>query len=145
MFPPEGSGCAYNPATKLSNGIGCPQAQTGQSDACRGYCQPLTPNGCDCFGCCVIPGAPTPVWMGATQCAPSTLGDPTKCPPCTLVSSCTNSCDDCELCVGKPAPVPGCTPTEQCPTGETPCGLPGQSPCLGNRYCITGCCIELPS
>jgi hypothetical protein len=37
-----------------------------QTQACIDHCQPLVPNGCDCFGCCVIPGVATPVRLAAT-------------------------------------------------------------------------------
>ncbi|MEI8256797.1 MAG: hypothetical protein WCJ30_14070, partial [Deltaproteobacteria bacterium] len=45
--------------------------------------------------------------------------------------------------VPRPPPTDGGT-SMQCPTGLQPCGLPGQSACPFNYYCITGCCLAAP-
>jgi hypothetical protein len=106
---------------------------------------PITPNGCDCFGCCELPARSNRfVWIGAEQggvgtCDNAHLDDPVACPRCTPVPSCLNRCDACEICAGEVTLGAGCTPS--CSVG-VPCG-PGAS-CSGTSYCITGCCIEVP-
>lgn len=149
-YPPEGSQCAYNPNANIpGTGSTCAQLFVSQSAVCTGYCGPLTPNGCDCFGCCAIPGAPTTVWLGSENpagtgsCNINTLSDPTKCKPCTQVTACLNTCEHCEICVGKPTLPPDCS-SQQCPVGSAPCGQPGQLSCPDNQTCITGCCQTNP-
>lgn len=144
-FPPEGPTCSYDPSVKLGGNTSCDDALASQPVACRESCLPLTPNGCDCFGCCVFSGAPTPVWIGKEGCTSEFVGDPTKCPPCTLVSGCSNACDDCEVCVDKGVPSSSCTPAEQCPDGAAACGVPGLLSCTQGSYCITGCCVVVPA
>ena len=80
-----------------------------QSQACINFCRKLVPNGCDCFGCCVVPGAPTPIRLAAT-CTAADFGNPAKCPPCTQVTQCSNPCEHCEICIGKPTLPADCTP-----------------------------------
>jgi hypothetical protein len=149
-YPPEGSQCAYNANASIPGYNGsCNTAYTTQSAQCLNFCGPLTPNGCDCFGCCVIPGAPTTVWLGSENpagtgsCNINTVNDPTKCKPCTQVAACINSCENCEICIGKPGLPPECQ-SQQCPPGKTPCGLAGQAPCPFGNTCITGCCVPNP-
>ncbi len=148
-YPPEGSQCTYDAnANTPGTSRTCSQLFTTQSNVCAAYCGPLTPNGCDCFGCCVIPGAKTPVWLGSESpkgtgsCSEKTVGDPTLCKPCTQVPSCLNACDHCEVCVGKPLPA-DCV-TQTCPPGRQLCGGAGQSPCPVGQTCITGCCANNP-
>jgi hypothetical protein len=148
-FPPEGSQCAFDPnANTPGTNQSCSQLLSSQLQQCLNYCRPLTPNGCDCFGCCEIPGAPTTVWLGSENpsgvgsCNINTVSDPTKCKPCTQVPSCLNTCDTCEICVGRPLP-PECS-SQSCPAGVQPCGLPGQPLCPANFSCITGCCFPSP-
>src|SRR5262249_22073715 len=150
-YPPEGSGCSYKPNAKISGYSGtCADAFAAQSAQCLSYCLPLTPNGCDCFGCCSIPGAPTTVWLGSENphgtgsCNLKTLDDQTKCKPCTQVPSCLNPCDTCELCVGKTT-LPVTCLEQTCPAGLQKCGMPGQQPCAAGWSCITGCCQQNPT
>jgi hypothetical protein len=149
-YPPEGSQCEFNPNANIPGYTGdCMTAFNTQSAQCLSYCGPLTPNGCDCFGCCVIPGAPTTVWLGSENppgtgsCNSGTLDDPTMCKPCTQVQACLNTCDICEVCVGKPNLPPECL-EQDCPPNVQKCGLPGQAPCPDGFTCITGCCQENP-
>ena len=153
-FPPSGDErCAYNPGLFTTpTGAGCVQLMQQQSAACRNYCMPLTPNGCDCFGCCLLGGKY--VWLGSTEnnvgsCSRDTVSDPAACHPCTPVASCLNGCADCEICVGRELPAASCNPPDagfsgQCPTDVQPCGLKGQEPCPSGKFCITGCCIDVP-
>ncbi|NUO54035.1 MAG: hypothetical protein HOV80_34755, partial [Polyangiaceae bacterium] len=128
--------------------------------ACHDYCGPLTPNGCDCFGCCELPaGSGSFVWLGSiganenTVCTLNDVTNPDICHPCEPVDDCLNPCDPCEICIGKPLPGPECfggeggggsgaggAPGMQCPDGVQECGLAGQAPCPTGYYCITGCC-----
>lgn len=73
------------------------------AEACVEYCRPLTPNGCDCFGCCTIQredGTTVDVFEAAT-CSLATLDDTDACPRCTKSTACANDCGECELCPGK--------------------------------------------
>lgn len=168
--PQPGKQCPYtgDSTTPPASPATCGEMFAEQSDQCENYCKPLTPNGCDCFGCCAIPGAPTTVFLdskgvdGLGKCTWDKLADPTACHPCTQVAGCLNECDPCEVCVGKPLPGPECNPGSggggqggngqgggdpgsQCPAGVQACGLPGQAPCGTNQFCLTGCCYAVPS
>ena len=150
-YPPEGSQCAYNPNANIPGYPGsCSSAFATQSMTCTSYCGPLTPNGCDCFGCCAIPGAPTTVWLGSENpsgvgsCTLANLNDPTKCKPCTQVAACLNTCEHCEPCIGKPTLPPDCVAVE-CADGVQKCGLPGLPACAAGFTCITGCCQANPN
>ncbi len=172
----NGSKCEYNadpnfipPASPYS----CSEMYNAQSATCQSYCGPLTPNGCDCFGCCELPaGSGKYIWLGSTingvgSCDIANIADPTKCQPCQPVKACLNTCEHCELCLGKDTLPPDCSPPDggpsttssgsttsgtttgsggggQCAPDVQPCGLPGQSPCAAGTYCITGCCQPIP-
>jgi hypothetical protein len=118
-YDPEGMTCSYDPSTKFPMGLGtCPDLFQTQSAACLSYCGPLTPNGCDCFGCCDLPGGSgNYVWLGSTDangvgtCDLAHEADPTACHPCTPVMGCLNTCEHCEICLGKPELPPDCTGT----------------------------------
>lgn len=151
----SGSGVGTNPA--------CPATQ---SQVCYDVCRAVTPNGCDCFGCCSVTlddGGYRDIFLGSEQssgqaCTVETAGDPAKCFSCTKNPSCEKGCSVCQLCLGKTELPPECFPdggtltlpdggmlpdggTLQCPGGEQPCGLPGQAACPAGYYCLTGCCI----
>jgi hypothetical protein len=140
--------CAYDSNYASQHANEC-SVSASQSQFCIDHCSPLVPNGCDCFGCCLIPGAPNPIRLAAT-CTAADFGDPTKCPPCTQVTQCVNTCEHCELCIGKttlPAdcapdggtPVPTCGSYQPCSTVAGPDAVP----CPANTGCITGCCIPI--
>jgi hypothetical protein len=155
-YPPEGMSCEFEPARV--GGTDCPATQ---STLCHDTCAPLTPNGCDCFGCCEFPelagmgpgGGQGYVWLGNLDgngnglCTFADILDPAACPPCTPVADCLNDCLPCEVCIGAPPPGPECFDgdagtTLQCPGGEVPCGLPGQASCAAGSYCVSGCCQD---
>lgn len=170
-YPPEGldsSGkpyCMYDANAKTAGtSKSCAELDATQSKTCDDYCGPLTPNGCDCFGCCELPaGGGKFVYLGSMvngqgSCDIASLSDPAKCKPCTPVKACLNGCGKCELCIGKDKLPDDCHPPDagtdagydggvepQCPTGKLPCGLPGQAACPSGYYCITGCCQPVPS
>lgn len=114
--PEPSSKCKYNPNANVSGTSStCDQLKMMQSDTCTKVCGPLTPNGCDCFGCCELPaGSGKFVWLGSEDeatgqgsCSLDVLDDPTKCEPCIVVPSCFNDCGKCELCIGKkPEDIP---------------------------------------
>jgi hypothetical protein len=169
-------GCTYNHNTHVG-GAPVPAGQNdcdyllmSQPSLCTSFCKPLTPNGCDCFGCCENPydkghyvyaGSVNAAGQGTCKADQTTLMDPTLCKPCTPVPGCQNTCAHCEICFGG-APLPAdCyqsspdmagappstdmaqPPPQQCPPGAQACGLPGQAPCPSGQYCYTGCCGSL--
>ncbi|MCA9664300.1 MAG: hypothetical protein KC503_01895 [Myxococcales bacterium] len=140
--------CPYDPNYK-----NCP---TTQSAACIKNCRALTPNGCDCFGCCqvFINGTPRTIYLGSgPECSVKT---PDKCAECTQVADCNNDCGECELCLGKTiddlpakcfASTPDAGPGQDASAPKLPTCSDGLTPCLANTdcpaglYCVTGCCI----
>lgn len=150
-FHPEGPACAYSAA--LVGSKDCPASQSKQ---CLDICRPLTPNGCDCFGCCTFPqlGAGKFVWIGSMDesnngtCTFADINDPKKCEPCTPVADCFNDCGTCELCLGKTELPPEClgatdmSPPPRCEGNRQPCGLPSDPLCPPAFYCVTGCCVD---
>jgi hypothetical protein len=130
-FDPTASAmCAHDPALAICNG--------SQLESCRQNCRPLTPNGCDCFGCCEVPaGSERFIWLGS--------GNAER--PCTPVEGCQNPCEQCELCVGRPELPATCSPDvgPSCPVGVRACDPLTQDGCAVSEYCITGCCVPLPT
>ncbi len=128
-----------------------PLGTTPFSQQCIDTCAPLTPPGCDCFGCCTLcdnTGCYTVTTNPATapMCDASSIADPTKCPVCTQSTSCGSpECggDTCILCPGQdPADLPAsCNMNPTCPTGTTECGIEGA--CGAGTYCSNGCCIGI--
>ena len=149
--------CPYDQAYASQHTDEC-SFSASQSQTCIDKCQKLVPNGCDCFGCCVVPGAPAPILLAAT-CTAANFNDPTKCPRCTQVTQCSNPCEHCEICIGKPTLPADCTtttpdagtdgpppPPPQCGTDYQPCGPGTPTPadsCPQGLGCITGCCTPL--
>jgi hypothetical protein len=153
---PGGTSCPYDATYK-----NCPKTQSAR---CVRNCQKLAPNGCDCFGCCAVSVAGQQVSvMLVSTCTAAKFGDATACPRCTQNTACVNTCEKCEVCLGRPAPDPSCTATSgadggaadggadggtpviQCAAGITSCGPGGQvaaTACGAGYYCQTGCCIS---
>lgn len=150
----------------LVGGRDCPDTQ---SQLCEEVCVPLTPNGCDCFGCCTFPdlagagpgGEDGYVYIGSESgCTFDTVTNPASCQACTPAASCLNTCGRCEICLGKATLPADCFPGsggsggmsggggaggseggERCAAGQQVCGLPGDEPCESGGFCLTGCCI----
>jgi len=158
QLSPEGDACKFDlgantPGTNLS----CEQLLNQQPATCLEVCPKLVPNGCDCFGCCVLyKGGKEygPVWLGTEDasgnytCTLDKLGAPdqnTACAPCTPVNNeCYNGCGKCELCIGKtiddlppecfpPPPMDGGPPPPP-PDSGTDAGVPPPPP----PQCPTG-------
>jgi hypothetical protein len=162
------NGCTYD-ADLIGQQNYCPDPQPV---GCEEGCGQLTPNGCDCFGCCTFPELNgNYVFLGSFQgntgtCTLEDINDPTLCRPCTPAGNCLNTCERCELCLGKteiPADCLGTggtgggggtggmgggagmggSPGARCPEGKQACGLPGDEPCAAGAFCLTGCCTEI--
>jgi hypothetical protein len=105
----------------------------------------MAPNGCDCFGCCVIDGAPVFLGFSSTgceqpTCAADSLGG---CGSCTIEPDCFNPCEDtaCELCIldDETALAPGCA-APACPDGVDSC-VNAYDDCPVDATCLGGCCL----
>jgi len=159
LDPLEVAECSYD--TDTATAEGCPSCDCEgwfdvQPQLCLDFCLPLTPNGCDCFGCCQLDDTGDWRFLGSPDCNKDDIG---SCSPCTPVPGCLNGCGRCELCLGKTELPPDCTSTWdtdsdttnddtdtenlRCAVGIQPCGLDGDLPCPTGRYCITGCCIDV--
>lgn len=141
-YPPSGEArCEYDPTAP---GLDCDVLNSEQAPTCLETCLPLVPNGCDCFGCCLLGDGKTHFigkGRGALGCQRDALDDPVTCPPCTQVESCLNPCEDCEVCVGRGLPA-GCSGGNICPPGQAACAT--DAPCDFQEYCVTGCCVRAP-
>lgn len=112
-------GCRY-PTSCLLGDTAADDPDCELAQACIDYCARLTPNGCDCFGCCTVQapdGSSVDIFTTST-CSLDTLGDEDACPRCQKSVGCDNPCGECELCPGKTvADLPeSCVPPP--PTGE---------------------------
>jgi len=119
--------CAYD--QNFVNAHGARDCPAEQSQTCSITCKPITPNGCDCFGCCTFPALATAgpggsvgyVWIGnldddnVSTCTLENLTDTAACPPCTPVGNCLNECAHCEICIGKPTLPADCFPPDAGP------------------------------
>jgi hypothetical protein len=143
------------------------------TDACIEFCAPLTPNGCDCFGCCsvALPDGGSVDIMTVGSCSVANVDDEDACPRCVKSDACGNTCGRCELCPGKTAAdLPedcgptgtggsgtggtgatggtatggtGGGPTYSCEGGLQVCGT-GLPSCGLGKYCSQGCCLVEP-
>jgi hypothetical protein len=117
---------------------------------CAMVCGPLTPPGCDCFGCCKIcdPTSNNCYDIAISpavspNCTPDKLADPTVCHTCIPTTACGGlGCGDttCVLCPGQDSSDldPSCTGAT-CPSGITAC--PTGTECAAEQYCSNGCCV----
>ena len=93
----------------------CPEVQPF-AESCEQGCGALTPNGCDCFGCCTFPQLNGGyVYLGSEigsegTCTLNDINDPELCRPCTPAVNCLNECGRCELCLGKTEIPADCFP-----------------------------------
>ncbi len=157
--------CRY-PTACLTGELAQDDEACATTQACRDNCQPRTPNGCDCFGCCAVQlpgGAQVNVIIG-DSCSLEKIGDADACPACTPSDSCSNECGECELCLGKTAAdLPAsCTPEPNEPDPTEPNEPdpieppPAPSPtcdglqdctvstdCASQEFCSLGCCLTI--
>ena len=126
--------CEYDPNKK--------DCDTMQPALCLEVCAALTPNGCDCFGCCNVdtPNGIIQIYLGGNpNCSLQNLG---ACGSCTFQEGCNNSCNPeaCELCFGQTELPPGCD--EAGCDNKIPCKVDkfGNSDCAEGYFCSTGCC-----
>jgi hypothetical protein len=124
-------GCPYDPNKP---GLNC-DLQVPQQ--CLDFCVPLVPNGCDCFGCCLIDDQY--IYLDGANCSLDNLDE---CESCTFHPNCNNTCDGCELCFGEEVLPPECEEPE-CPDDLTPCF--DESACEQGEFCQTGCCVPILS
>ncbi|HEX4340639.1 MAG TPA: hypothetical protein VH062_32245 [Polyangiaceae bacterium] len=157
-------GCRYSTGC-LTGELSPTDKSCAVSATCRKNCMPLTPNGCDCFGCCAVkgPGGDVTNVFIQSSCTYADLGDPKKCPTCTPSAACDNTCDHCELCLGKTSLPADCAPgtggaggaggapgaggaggacvAPVCAQGQQSCGVACLPDCAPGYYCLTGCCV----
>lgn len=134
-------GCRYH-TDCLTGKLPLTSTKCTLSEACIDFCQPLTPNGCDCFGCCSIQRSDktsVDVLTGDT-CSVASVDDSTACPRCTKSAACNNTCGRCELCAGKTVEdLPeDCAGTTTCDDGLQTCSA--TESCAADAYCSQGCC-----
>lgn len=129
---PRGSSCPFDPRRDCTG-------ERGQPPACLEFCGPLVPNGCDCFGCCEIPGGSgnfvfvgSEPERGQPPCSLATADNPGSCRPCTPNRECFNECGRCELCLGRTELPPECFPPPPPSDGGVP-GLPDGGRLDGGR------------
>jgi len=140
-----------------------PFGSTPVPQKCIDVCAPLTPPGCDCFGCCTVcqtSNDPTSCRDVILNPAVSPTCDSTNitsngadgvdgtgdepCKRCVKNTQCGSSeCGGatCILCPGQdPSSLPpSCSGSSTCPTGIIACAADGS--CAANTYCSNGCCI----
>jgi hypothetical protein len=100
--------CSYDPDVNISGTkLTCAELAVEQSSECEDTCGPLTPPGCDYFGCCELPAhSGNYVWIGSEDedgepsCDSQSVLDADKCHPCTPVGAYFKPCGPCELCAG---------------------------------------------
>ena len=120
---------------------------------CIDFCAPITPPGCDCFGCCTICNDDGCFDIltnpeVAPDCTAADAGDPDKCPACTPVQECGGSDEpcyelECQLCPGQTLEdLPeSCGNMNECPGGLMACA--DTSECESGKFCSNGCCINV--
>ncbi len=130
---------AYDPATDCALEASCIEE-----------CAPLTPPGCDCFGCCTVCTA------GTSDCFDILINDAVS-PSCSVDDLASDDCVKCEkseecngggcdpanciLCPGQTDEElpPECGEVNECPEDGATCGT--SADCDANQYCSSGCCI----
>jgi len=129
---------------------GLAETECKPSAQCVSSCKDLTPNGCDCFGCCEMRKDDEKFTVRLVDtCSLDRLDDEEACPPCKRNKECENKCGMCELCPGRgvddlPASCedevePG-GPGYACDEWEV-CGE--ALPCRDDFYCNMGCCLPI--
>lgn len=149
----QGEGCSWNLRCDPENpgaDIGCeyngggPQCSgVNDNTECAKNCGPLTPPGCDCFGCCTVetPEGPIDIFLnGSEDCSLDNLD---ACMVCTSqIEDCGNPCEPngCEICFGESELPEGCDEAE-CDNGAS---CEDGSDCGDFEYCYLNCCYPSP-
>lgn len=151
----EGDDGCFRPTCCLTEGFGgsCPPPGPPPNDCtvsqqCIDFCAPLSPPGCDCFGCCTVCDDTgcydIATGLASDACDAGNLADTTACPRCVKAADCTSECDpaSCILCPGQTTEdlPPECT-EQACPSGSIACDANGN--CGDSQYCSNGCCISI--
>lgn len=139
-------GCRY-PTECLTGELSLDDEACSVTQACRDTCQPRTPNGCDCFGCCAVelPGGGEATVLLTDTCSAEKIGDTEACPVCVPSTECVaappvepdpvDPVDPGTPDAGSPDPVdPECN-------GRTQCDEAGGCP-VGD-FCSQGCCLVI--
>jgi hypothetical protein len=127
------------------------------SPKCQMNCGPLTPPGCDCFGCCTVCNATgcRDIMLNpliSPTCDQSNITDPgpdgvdntgdEPCKRCVKSTCGSEECggETCILCPGQdPSTLPSSCSGAACPAGIEACAADGS--CPAGTWCSTGCCI----
>ena len=136
--------CLLDPAAP-----GCTPGSCTPSQECIDNCAPITPVGCDCFGCCTVcvGSACTDIITHeglAPDCDIDVIDDPVQCPRCTKIEECGPSCNPaaCILCPGQSeADLPPNCGGNVCPPDLMSCTQTGD--CDDAHFCSNGCCIAV--
>jgi hypothetical protein len=165
-------GCRY-PTGCLTGELSLDDKACAVTETCRNNCQPRTPNGCDCFGCCSVqlPGGGSIDVMLKDSCSLEKIGDEEACPVCVKSTACGNECGECELCPGKTEadlpehcnsdpplsdPPVSDPPATDPPASDPPATDPPATTCEGGtacdpdhpctdmtEFCSMGCCLKV--
>jgi hypothetical protein len=138
--------CRY-PTECLTGDLSLDHDACAVTEACRDNCQPRTPNGCDCFGCCAVelPGKSVVNVTLSDSCSAEKVGDAEACPPCTPNPECgynppPNDPDPNAPPVDAGAPPADPEPpTDAC--GGRPTCVDEFDACPVGDFCSLGCCL----
>jgi hypothetical protein len=134
--------CRY-PTECLTGELSLADEACAVTQACRDNCQPRTPNGCDCFGCCAVelPGGGRVDVLLVDTCSAEKIGDTEACPVCVPNPECAAPPSDPDP--GEPDPNdPGNPDAGEPPPlcqGRTQCDEAGG--CQVGLFCSQGCCL----
>jgi hypothetical protein len=135
--------CRY-PTECLTGELSPDHEACSVTQACRDNCQPRTPKGCDCFGCCAIdlPGGSQVNVLLQDSCSLEKIGDEQACPSCTPSTECAAPPADPEPDPSDPTPpaADAGPPSDPCGT-RTACDEAGG--CTVGEFCSVGCCLTV--
>ena len=145
--------CPYDAAYAQSHMTEC-SVSASQSGKCIDSCRKLVPNGCDCFGCCAIPGATTPIRLAPRAPRPTSATPPSarrarRSPSARSRANAARSASASRRSLPTAHPYDGGVPDAgtpyNCPAGYMACGQYGIDPalCPEGTGCVTGCCRPL--